>query len=313
MKEEIKIDELLNSFVDGELTTRQETEVQRLIDNNPQIAQQLRQLQKCKMLMSSLPITNAPAQMLDNIKASLEVKSLQDRPEQISQERGRTRISQRVLAVAALIGLVVVLTAVLYTISPPDTVPERPDVTAFVPNNASVKDFYGKLELKTSDFVAVDAFINRVIEDNGLAGSLPPIREPNRRIYSLKCSEKGMNLLLTDLRKIWSKLDTATFFVNTEVFGEKVVVEAVTTEQIAEIISQHDSNKYIEVAKDFAVLNNMAQHLPGREIASALEVNTDGLIAIPKPVLTSNPPSVKEPALSSDGKKTIEITIIVNR
>ncbi len=313
MKEEKKIDELLNSFVDGELTARQETEVRRMIDNDPQIAQQLRQLQKCKTLMSSLPIANAPAQMLDNIKASLEVKSYRDQPEQTSQERGRTRISQRVLAVAALIGLVVVLTAVVYTISPPDTVPERPDVTAYVSNVAAVKDFHGKLELKTSDFIAVDAFINRVIEDNGLSGSFAPVREPNRRIYSLSCSEKGMNLLLADLRKIWSKLDTVTFFVNTEVFGEQVVVEAVTTEQIAEIIGQRDSNKYIEVAKDFAVLNNIAQHLPGREIASALEVNTDGLIAIPKPVLTSKQPSVKEPALRLDGEKTIEITLIVNR
>lgn len=308
MKEEMSIDELLNSFVDGELTSRQETEVQRLINNDPQIARQLRQLQKCKMLVSSLPTANAPVRILDNIKASLEAKSHKEQTEYISLEPNRTRIGQRILALAALIGLVVVLTAVLYTIAPDNTVSKRPYITA-----AAIKDFHGKLELKTSDFVAVDAFINRVIEDNGLSGSFTPIRETNRRIYSVKCSEKGMNLLLTDLRKIWSRLDTATFFVNTEVFGEKVIVEAITTNQIAEIIGQPDSNKYIEVAKDFAIINSMAQNLPGREIATALEVDTDNLITIPKPVLTSNEQGAKEPTLRSDGRKTIELTIIVNR
>ncbi len=310
MKEEMKIDELLNSFVDGQLTARQETEVQRLIDNDPQIAKRLRQLQKCRVLMNSLPVTEAPAQMLDNIKASLEVKAQQDMPELISQKRIRPRslLAQRIVAVAALIGLVVILTAVLYTFAPPGTAPERPDVTA-------VKDFRGKLELKTSDFVAVNAFINRVIEDNGLSGSLTPMREPNRRIYTLKCSEQGLNLLLADLRNIWSKLDTATLFVDTEVFGEQIIIEAVTTEQINKIISQHDSNKYIEIAKDFAVLNNMAKHLPGREIVSAIEVSSDDLIAIPKPILTSNSkkPKIKEPAPISEGEKTIQLTIIINR
>jgi hypothetical protein len=308
MKEERKIDELLNGFVDGQLTVRQETEVQRLIENDPQIAQRLRQLQKCRVLMNSLPVANAPAQILDNIKATLEAKTQQDIPEVISQERIRPRslLAQRIFAVAALIGLVAVLTAVLYTIAPPETAPERPDVMA-------VKDFRGKLELKTSDFVAVDAFINRVIEDNSLSGSLTPTREPNRRIYSLKCSEQGLNLLLTDLRNIWSKLDTATLFVDTEVFGEQIIIEAVTTEQIEKIISQHDSNKYIEVAKDFAVLNNMARNLPGQEIVSAIEVSTDDLIAIPKPVLTSKEPKTKEPAPISENEKTIQLTITINR
>jgi hypothetical protein len=308
MKEEMKIEELLNSFVDGELTAREETEVQRLIDNDPQIAQRLRQLQKCRVLMSALPVADAPAHILDNIKSSLETKAQQDMPELISQERIRPRslLAQRIVAVAALIGLVVVLTAVLYTFAPPGTTPERPDATA-------VKDFRGKLELKTSDFVAVDAFINRVIEDKGLSGSLTPTREPNRRIYTLKCSKQGMNLLLADMRNIWSKLDTTTLFVDTEVFGEQIIIEAVTTEQIAKIISQNDSNKYIEIAKDFAVLNNMAKHLPGREIVSAIEVSTDDLIAIPKPVLTSKPPKTKEPAPISEAQKTIQLTIIINR
>ncbi len=69
--EEPNIDELLNSFIDGEFTHRQATEVQRLISHDTQIAQRLRELQKCKMLVGSLPFEKAPAEMAEQIKASL--------------------------------------------------------------------------------------------------------------------------------------------------------------------------------------------------------------------------------------------------
>ena len=114
MKEELSIDELLNSLIDGELTARQETEVRRLIDNDPQIAQRLQQLQKCRMLMSSLPAVEAPAQISDHIKVMLEARAQRDEQTPIQKDRAGTRnlLPQRILAVAAMIGLVVVLTAV---------------------------------------------------------------------------------------------------------------------------------------------------------------------------------------------------------
>ena len=49
MKENPNMDELLNSFIDGELPARQQTEVQRLIAHDEKIAQRVRQLQKSKM------------------------------------------------------------------------------------------------------------------------------------------------------------------------------------------------------------------------------------------------------------------------
>ena len=58
-------EELLNSYIDGELTEREKTEVQRLISHDAQVAQRLRELQKSKMLVSSLPRAKAPAKILD--------------------------------------------------------------------------------------------------------------------------------------------------------------------------------------------------------------------------------------------------------
>ena len=49
------IDELLNSFIDGELPQRQQVELRRLMAHDPQIIKRLRELQKCKILLGSLP------------------------------------------------------------------------------------------------------------------------------------------------------------------------------------------------------------------------------------------------------------------
>ncbi len=122
MKEEPNIDELLNGFIDGELDQRHQTEVQRLITHDAQIAERLRELQKCKVLVGSLPCVEAPAGMAEQIKASLETSALLGRqPESFDAREGaRHLLVRRVLAAAAMIGLVAVLAAVVYTIVAPE-------------------------------------------------------------------------------------------------------------------------------------------------------------------------------------------------
>ncbi|MHC4734051.1 MAG: anti-sigma factor family protein, partial [Planctomycetota bacterium] len=70
------IEELLNSYIDGELTEREQTEVKRLISHDAQVAQRLRELQTSKILVSSLPRAEAPDRILDGVKASLETEAL---------------------------------------------------------------------------------------------------------------------------------------------------------------------------------------------------------------------------------------------
>ena len=58
-----KIKELLNSYIDGELTEREKTEVLRLVSDDQQVARRLRELQKTQMLVGSLPRAEAPARI----------------------------------------------------------------------------------------------------------------------------------------------------------------------------------------------------------------------------------------------------------
>lgn len=327
MKENPNIEELLNSFVDGELTQRERIEVQRLISHDAQIANRLQQLQKCKMLVSSLPSAEAPADVLEEIKTSLEERTLLRRqPERFDARAGaRHLLVRRVLAAAAMIGLVAVLGAVVYTIVAPEAGPERPiivkevrqpdaEVTEVAPPPTIVaKGFSGRLELKTADFAVVDPLIARAIIDNGLLEKVSPTTQTDESVYTFSCSREALGLLLADLGNIWEKFDSATLFVDSEQFGRQVAVGGVRVEQIAEIVNQDSFENRVKVAKDFAVLNNMAERLPAKETLVAIEDESGDLVLLPKPPkprLTSGEGRPKKPSQTEDEEKA-HLTIVV--
>lgn len=325
MKENSNIDELLNSFIDGELPARQQTEVQRLIAHDEKVAQRLRQLQKCKILLSSLPVTEAPPQILENVKASLAGRTLLvEQPSAFDEHLGaRHLLGRKLFAAAAMLGLVGILTAVVYTIVAPTVtqgpvavepreLPPKVEVVEPAPIIVVAVPFSGRLELRTSYLPAVVAVINRAIEENipsdeWIASDRSDVRKP----HALICSSESFNLLLAELGNIWDKLDSATLVIDTEVFGEQVVVGAVTAEQIAGIVNHDDFKRRIEVAKDFAVLNNIAEYLPGREILTAIDDTTVDLITPPKPRLTGGQETIKKSATGAEADKNVRLTITV--
>lgn len=334
MKVNPKIDELLNSFIDGQLTPRQQTELHRMIAHDLQIGQRLRHLQKCKLLLSSLPFAEAPAGMLERITTTLERKTLPIEPLSPFEQRAGKRhlVVRKVLAAAAIIGLVAVLAAVIYSIVSPQTTPEprivathgQPSTSQPVESilPAMAAEFNGRIELKTNAFIEVDASINRVIADNDLLNCIGLRRQTDTSEYVLACSPRGLALLLADLENIWARLDSAALFVQTREFGNPVVVNAITAQQILEIASQSSLDRSIEVAKDFALLNNMVELLPGREVLTAVNDRTLDLtrhgwaLGIPKPVLTGWPKIIKMSTTQSTfvpAKVNLVITVVAGK
>ncbi|MHC4397385.1 MAG: anti-sigma factor family protein [Planctomycetota bacterium] len=357
MKENPNIDELLNSFIDGELTQRQFTEVQRLAAHDEQIAQRLCELQECKVLVSSLPSVEAPSWMADEIKTTFERKALLGQALEHCEERRGARhlLFRKVVSAAAMIGLAAVLLVVIYTILVPESVPDKPvavgsskqptreiefertvprvvkEIEAEVPRPtiavATEKTiaesglpvvvmeksvgFTGRLELKTGGSPAVAAFISRVIEDNGLFEKEVPAYQSDKRRYILGGNQKAMSLLLADLQNVWSRLDSTRLYVETDRDGDEVVIDAVTAEQIAEIINQDGIENRMKVAKDFAVLNSMDELLPGKEVFAAIKTNKSNLFNIPKPVLTSNEKALKKPAEKIENSQKVYLTIVI--
>lgn len=211
------IEELLNSFIDGELTEREETKVQRLISHDAEAARRLRELRKSKILVSSLPHAEAPAQILENVKVSLEIgtqSAERARSEEPSDSRTGARhlMFRKVLAAAAMVGLVAILGSVIYTIVTPE-----PDSNIAVPAVA----FDGRLELKTDALRTVNTFIDNAIEAKGLSDSIKLTSQGNKRVYSITCNQEDLNSLLADLATIWERCDSKTLFVNTKTQGER--------------------------------------------------------------------------------------------
>jgi len=225
------IEELLNGYIDGELTEREVAEVQRLISHDKKVAQRLRELQTSKILVSSLPRAEAPARILDNVKASLEAEAVSDERAWSEEPSGgrvgvRHLMVRKFLAAAAMIGLVAILGSVVYTIvAPPDSHPIPP-----VPEVA----FNGKLELKTDTLSTVNTFIDRLIEEKGLSDSISIESQGGKRVYSLTCSQEDLNLVLAGLTDVWEKCNSTT--LNTKMPVEKEFV-GVSPDRIIEIVN----------------------------------------------------------------------------
>ena len=320
------IEKLLNGYIDGELTTRQQTEVKRLLANDSKLAQRLARLERCKMLISSMPQAEAPAGMLDDIRASLARRTLLGEQERVTRsavERvgemagARELFIRKVLTAAAMIALVAALGAVIYTIVAPEPAPERPivaDSGRTVPEPPrtvlAAAPFNGRLELKAAAYIEMDASINRAIEENALVDCLSRQRDDNRTTYVLSCGRKGLNQLLAQLDKNWQKLDSAALFVQTDVFGDPVAVDAVTPEQVTQIASRNTLEESIRLAKDFALLNDVAEQM--RSKALFADDKGPDLMAVPKPRLTGPLPAETTRGTAAD-KANVSLVIVLTR
>ena len=313
------IEKLLNGYIDGELTTRQQTEVKRLLANDSKLAQRLARLERCKTLISSLPQAEAPAGMFDDIKASLARRTLLGEQAVAVCERAGARdmFIRKVLTAAAMIALVAALGAVIYTIVAPEPAPTRPTVANLQPTMPepprtvlAAAPFNGRLELKAAAYIEMDASINRAIEENGLVDCLSRQRDDNRTTYVLSCGRKGLNQLLAQLDKNWEKLDSAALFVETDVFGAPVAVDAVTPEQVIQIASRNTLEESIRIAKDFALFNDVAEQMRGK----ALFADDKGpdLMAVPKPRLTGPLPAEMTRGPAAD-KANVNLVIVLTR
>jgi anti-sigma factor RsiW len=323
------IDELLNSFLDGELDARHQTEVQRLIKHDERIAKRLLELQKCKRLVSSLPYAEAPDKMLEDIKASLEEKkptlpAARSVSSSAHQQRQGARhlLVRRLTAAVAMIALVAVLAAVIYSIVAPQvTITEmpvavetkiQPREVAVAGKPAEITPFTGRLELKTGSPSEVAAFLNKAIELNVPADQrTAAVPGRSRESFTLLCSRQNLRSFLTDLGTIWDKFDSATLYIDTGQPEEQIVVDAVAPEQIIEIAKQDDFQTQIKTAKFFAAMNNIAEFSPSKEMQVAIDNIVPRLLTVPKPVLTSSEKPVTKPSAQTEDSQKIHLTITV--
>jgi len=336
MNDNLNIDELLNGFIDGELSPRQVTEVHRLATKHKEVAKRMEELQRYKLLVGSLPREQAPEEMLEEIKESLERRLLLDAHSlHLNAQKGRKNLLLRkVASVAAMVILVAILVLVIYSVIGPERDLKTPVALEYIriPEKiakqesgisivadkqsrlslATAENLEIRLELSARDFSTANGFLKKVLENNGLIQKVwIPVRGDNINIYSVSCNLEKLNVFLADMDKGWYKFDRARLLVNRNKDKNVVAAERISPEQISEIVNQKNSEQQIRVARNISILNDMSNLFPGRKMLTAIDDGQGNLLVPPKPVLTSGKKDIR----SNEGldKEIFHLTIVINR
>lgn len=331
MKPNPNLDELLSSFIDGELSPRQRTEVQRMAADDAEVARRLRQLQNCKTMFSSLPPAEAPGDLLEQIRQSLERKTLlQEQPVVVRRSAGGIHlVFRKFVAAAAMISLLAVLGAIVYQIvapvSGPGTSPVAIDLSAkpVVPEAARstpamlVADtgLSGRLELQTAAFVSTDAFIKRAIGTCGLVDLAEADPAGDRRTYRVAGNRESITRLVAFLGGVWDGFSSVSFHVD-RLQGDPVTIEAVMPSQVEAIIARDSTQASIQTAEVYAAMNHMSQRTPGGDLSPVIAEDPGSLWAmeaIPMPKLTGPEDSQPTTHAPAEGSPQASLTIVLLR
>lgn len=335
-EKESKIEELLNSYLDGELSQREQVEVQRLVSSDERVARRLRELERCRLLVSSLPPAEPPAQVVAGIKKLLLGRLASVAGGQDDARLGAKHLFVRqVLAASVIIGLAGLLMAVVYQIVGPEKMTPRTVAVQTAPAAPSPEQSRGiapqavplgaektiaaedktgvgfySLQLETSNFVAVDAFVNKLLIESPWLRFDAAKEKPGRSVYRVICSRGGLDTLVSDLAPAWTKFDSTTLIVHTGV-GQYITVESVQPEQIAKIANQDTPDGRVKLAKDFAVLNDVERLSHAVQMLALANRDYPELTTIPRPVLTSAEKRVADAPKNASDRVRVDLTIIV--
>jgi hypothetical protein len=190
----------------------------------------------------------------------------------------------------------------------PQVVPAGTEKTVAAEDETGVGIY--SLQLETGDFVAVDAFVNKLLGESPWLKFDAAKEKSGRSVYRVLCSRKGLETLVFDLSPVWTKFDSTTLVVHTDV-GQYVTVESVQPEQITKIANQDTSDGRIKLAKDFAVLNDIERLSPAQRILALANRDYPELTTIPRPVLTSGEKRVADMPKDASDRVRVDLTIIV--
>ena len=331
-----KIEELLNGYIDDELSADERSQVERLVSENSGVAQRLHQLEKCKSLVSSLPPAEPPAAVVAGIKELIRSHPIVAAASEANKQQGaRHLFIRQALAASIIIGLVGIMGAVVYKIVGPEEtatpivamksaptikpvatpVATKPQETEKVILVAAAEDATSvgiySLQLQTADFAAVDAYVNKLLEESPWLRYEATKDQPGKSEYKILCSRGGLEAMMNDLATVWSRFDSTTLVVHTDNLGQYVTVTSVKPEQIADIARQNTIDKRVKLAKDFAVINSVSQIMPEEKMLALTDRSLSDLTTIPKPVLTSGDKNAVTAPKGAWDKIQVDLNIVV--
>jgi hypothetical protein len=338
MKDMEQIEEMLNSYIDGELDERKANEVKRLIGNDEQVRRTFDLLSRYKKLTASVSPVAAPEGFCESVTKQLEREILLADTSVYHHHSAGSRhlIVRRLLTAAAIIVLMGVLSVIVFDIFVPksdrdkfvnnalnrkqkpqvlyekpfaDAKPAEDAIIAVPPQKTSPIPVVAKLTLVTESPVETDWLIGKALMNTGLFDKTVEIdRKTGFVKYVLSCDRDSLVTLVGELSFIWPNCTDAEFQIGTEQAGKYVTVNNVTAQQVLEICKADNFDRRMRIANDIAIINNAAATDVLRNYFAKQDTGSE-LFMPDKPVLTS-PEKVQQSKSNNSGPKAT-LTILV--
>jgi hypothetical protein len=345
MKDMEQIEELLNSYIDGELDERKTNEVKRLIDHDKEIFDIYDSLKRYKNLMDSVSQIPCPDGLGDSINKQLERQILLADTSVYSHSAGRRHlILRRFMTAAAMIALAAVLSFVILDIFIPKSSRDKffantmrkktfkevlyekpfpseaaPDEIASLPapkQNIPITPVRGNdvplvavLTLETKSPIEIDWLVAKAMTTTGIFNQTTAIdRQPGSVKYVINCNNESAANLLAELSFIWPQCRNAKLDIGTDQAGKYITVNNVSAQQTLAICKADTYPARLKMANDLAAVNRVA----AENIEKLYAINSIDYeqLYTQKPALasTEKSPDANSPA---NGDRTAVITIIV--
>jgi hypothetical protein len=281
MKEESKhnIDELLNGYVDGELSERKYTELKRMMQHDPELAARFAGLKKQKQLLNSMPIEKAPQGLLDEVVGSLERKLILNEysAASIESEGIQHLMFRRALTAAVILVLFGGLGGLIYKIvSPVQPTNKRMAVAPgfgsedYVggvipliekntnPIAADTPVFRATLNLKTEHAITMNSFLMKLVFTHNLNDFVePPENEGTSSTIRFACGIDSIVDLLADLQTEWSQCRQASLSVYDHAQAKMIVIENLSSRQLMQVFTEDKFYTRMQIVKDHADFNGL--------------------------------------------------------
>lgn len=311
-----ELKELLSAYIDDELSERQRTEVNRLIEHDAEVAKELRCLQKQKELLAALPVALAPRDMLNKVQAAIENKVISGEAEGVKARAAGSRrlYARRVLATAAMILVPVgILAWVVWTIIMPLSVPNGPNGHV-VDRDAPSEDvrtvavsfpLSTSLYLTTPQVISMGNFIDKAIYKYNLVNFTASIgAEDASKTYTITASRDSIVGLLTDLAGVWDKCDSTELTVHGGTISANARVADITPHQAIALYQADIFDDPLKLAKGFDRMNRLIRSMPGYGIIEIGPMST-----IEQPIMTGPPQKGQPEQTDPANNATLFITI----
>lgn len=318
-KQNHEVEELINAYLDGQATQRQQTELKRLMLHDPQMNQRIKVMERQKQILNALPLETAPEDLADLVRAALERRLILDNAGDHHHTAGQARF-RRLMTVAAMFLLPLgLLGLIVYQVMRPpaaDFSYGSPDQfsTAAAPSNGTTDaqmPFDGLLTFQTPQLAAVSGYIEKIMFDQDLIEAAAPERSADAAAYLVKAAPEKIAALLDSIAETWNRSSSVSLILPSGTDAAALEIPDISIEQVKTLAAQSDSAVLAQMAVQYAAANRNQDSAYARGSDSADRLGPDGLPLVNQPIMTGRYERSHTP--SEDAGRLVSLRIQIKR